>query len=256
VSGAATALWKRRVLVKKQLVIFAAIFGLCLGPVYLVAQKPAAQAASRVSTYAPAERIPNLDALKAELKQYHECTCKCGCYAKDLDHQADQAIAYLRNRAANRGPQEKLALVLDIDETTLSNYEEMEKAGFAYDSAVFHAWINSAKAPAIPGTLRLYKESQRLGVRVFFITGRSETEREATEQNLHAQGFQSWQQLFLRSAAQTSEAMEVYKAGARAAIAEEGYRIVLNVGDQWSDDMGKPQAEFFVKYPDPYYFIP
>jgi predicted secreted acid phosphatase len=132
----------------------------------------------------------------------------------------------------------------------------MEKAGFAYDSAVFHAWINSAKAPAIPGTLRLYKESQRLGVRVFFITGRSETEREATEQNLHAQGFQSWQQLFLRSAAQTSEAMEVYKAGARAAIAEEGYRIVLNVGDQWSDDMGKPQAEFFVKYPDPYYFIP
>jgi hypothetical protein len=31
---------------------------------------------------------------------------------------------------------------------------------------------------------------------------------------------------------------------------------VLNVGDQWSDDKGNPQAEFFVKYPDPYYFIP
>ena len=114
--------------------IFAAIFGLCLGPVYLVAQKPTAQPASRVSTYAPAERIPNLDALKAELKQYHECTCKCGCYAKDLDHQAGRAIAFLRTRAANRRPREKLALVLDIDETALSNYEEMEKAGFAYDS--------------------------------------------------------------------------------------------------------------------------
>jgi acid phosphatase len=243
-------------LVKKQLAIFAAAFGLCLGPVYLVAQKPAAQAASRVSTYAPGERIPNLDALKAELKQYHECTCKCGCYAKDLDHQADRAIAFLRTRATNHSSQEKMALVLDIDETTLSNYEEMEKAGFAYDSAVFNAWVNSAKAPAIPGTLRIYKEAQRLGVTVFFITGRPDTERKATELNLRAQGFENWQQLFLRSAAQSSGPVEVYKAGARAAIVAQGYRIVLNVGDQWSDDRGKPQAEFFVKYPDPYYFIP
>jgi acid phosphatase len=250
------ACWNRSVLVKKQLAVFVAALGLCLGPVYLVAQKPAAQAASRVSTYAPAERIPNLDALKAELKQYHDCTCKCGCYAKDLDHQADRAIAFLRIRAANRRPQEKLALVLDIDETTLSNYEEMVKAGFAYDSAVFNSWVESAKAPAIPGTLRLYKEAQRLGVSVFFITGRSDAEREATERNLREQGFQNWQQLFLRSAAQTSEAVEVFKSGARAAVAAQGYRIVLNVGDQWSDDMGKPQAEFFVKYPDPYYFIP
>ena len=34
-----------------------------------------------------------------------------------------------------------------------------------------------------------------------------------------------------------------------------GYRIVLNVGDQWSDLRGKPEAEYSVKYPDPYYFI-
>jgi len=242
--------------VKKQLTLLAAVFALSLAPVCLVAQKPAAQPDTRVSVYAPAERIPNLDALKAQLKQYHECTCTCGCYAKDLDHQADRAIAFLRIRAANRRSQEKLALVLDIDETTLSNYEEMVKAGFAYDSAVFHDWINSAKAPAIPGTLRLYREAQRLGVSVFFITGRSEAERDATERNLREQGFQNWQQLFLRSPAQTSEPMATFKSGARAAVAAQGYRIALNVGDQWSDNKGEPQAEFFVKYPDPYYFIP
>ncbi len=247
---------KRSFSVKKQLVIFAAAFGLSLAPVSLVAQQPAAQPASRVSIYAPAERIPNLDALKAQLKQYHECTCKCGCYAKDQDHQADRAIAFLRIRAANRRPQEKLALVLDIDETALSNYEEMVKAGFAYDSAVFDAWIVTAKAPAIPGTLRLYTEAQKLGVSVFFITGRSDAEREATERNLSEQGFQNWQQLILRSPAQTTEPMSVFKSGARAEVAAQGYNIVLNVGDQWSDDKGKPQAEFFVKYPNPYYIIP
>jgi hypothetical protein len=42
----------------------------------------------------------------------------------------------------------------------------------------------------------------------------------------------------------------------RAGIVAEGYTIVLNVGDQWSDLKGKPEAEFSVKYPDPYYFIP
>jgi len=36
----------------------------------------------------------------------------------------------------------------------------------------------------------------------------------------------------------------------------KGYTLALNVGDQWSDLKGKPGAEFSVKYPDPYYFIP
>src|SRR4029077_20772431 len=106
----------------------------------------------------------NLDTLKYELKQYHACTCTCGCYAKDLDLEADRAIAFLRVRAARRRPDEKLALVLDIDETTLSNYEEMEKVGFAYDAKAFNAWEQLARAPAIPGTLRLFNEAKRLNV--------------------------------------------------------------------------------------------
>ncbi len=110
------------------------------------ARQPAAHSPSRVSVYAPAERITNFDTLKTQLRQYHECTCTCGCYAKDLDHQAERAIAILRLRAAHRRPQEKLALVLDIDETSLSNYEEMAKADFAYDSAVFHAWIKFSQS--------------------------------------------------------------------------------------------------------------
>lgn len=247
---------------KKHFTFFAAaVFALSLSPACLMAQKPAAtppaaQTASRVSVYAPAEHIPNFETVKTQLKQYHECTCKCGCYAKDLDHQAERAIAILRTRAAHRRPQEKLALVLDIDETSLSNYEEMIKADFAYDSAVFNAWIDAAKAPAIPGTLRLYQEAQKLGVSVFFITGRADTERAATERNLREQGFVNFQHLYLRSAAQASEPMQAFKSGERATIAAQGYRIVLNVGDQWSDDKGEPKAEFFVKYPNPYYFIP
>jgi len=215
-----------------------------------------AQQAERFAQTAPGERIANLDSLKAELKQYHECTCTCGCYAKDLDAQADRAIAYLRHRAAQKRAGEKLALVLDIDETTLSNYAEMKQADFAYNAKAFNTWVDEAEAPAIKGTLRIYKEAQRLGVKVIFLTGRPEMQREATARNLRAQGFDGWEKLILRQPEEAKLTALKYKSAERAALERQGYRIVLNVGDQWSDLRGEPEAEFSVKYPDPYYFIP
>jgi hypothetical protein len=59
----------------------------------------------------------------------------------------------------------------------------------------------------------------------------------------------------LRSPAEASATAQAYKSAARGTIQDEGFKIVLNVGDQWSDLRGKPEAEFSVKYPDPYYFL-
>jgi len=238
---------------KKLVIIAAVLFTAECAPGWLVAQQSPQPA---FSADAQAERIPNLDSLKKELRQYHDCACACGCYARDLDTQADRAIAFLRQRAAHRRAQENLALILDIDETTLSNYQELAGADFAYNAPVFNAWVESAQAPAIPGTLRLFKEAERLGVNVLFITGRSETQRDATERNLRAQGFDHWQELMMRRADQESETASTYKQAARGQLVAKGYTLALSVGDQWSDLKGKPEAEYSVKYPDPYYFIP
>ena len=222
-----------------------------LAPVGATAQ----QAAARFAPVAPGERIENLDTLRNELKQYQSCTCTCGCYAKDLDLQAARAIAFLQQRAAHKGAHEKLAVVLDIDETTLSNYAEMLKANFEYDAKAFNAWVESAQAPAIPGTLRIMQEARKLGVDVFFLTGRPEVQRAATERNLRAQGFEGWKELILRAPDQAGLTALDYKSAERGKIAADGYRIVLNVGDQWSDLRGSHEAEYSVKYPDPYYFL-
>jgi len=239
--------------VKNHLMPLCIIVGFLPAPGFLTAQSPQPV----IISDAGAERIPNLDTIKKELRDYHDCTCKCGCYSHDLDAMADRAMAFLRQRAAHRKPNEKLALILDIDDTSLSTYQEMLQANFAYNQPVFHAWLETAQAPAIPGTLRLYKEAQRLGVSVFFITGRKdESERAATEQNLHAQGFDNWQKLYMLPEEHGTETIGAYKAVTRAQIAAQGYTLALNVGDQWSDLKGKPEAEFSVKYPDPYYFIP
>ena len=83
--------------------------GLAIGLALGLSSLPAQQPAPVISSNVAAERIPNLGTLKTEVKQYYDCTCKCGCYAHDLDTQADRAIAFLRQRAAHRRPDEKLA---------------------------------------------------------------------------------------------------------------------------------------------------
>jgi predicted secreted acid phosphatase len=237
---------------RKHSAFFATIFLCAIGLASLPAQHPAPV----ISSDAAAERIPNLGTLKTELKQYHDCTCKCGCYAHDLNAQADRAIEFLHRLAARRRPHEKLALILDIDDTTLSTYPEMAGADFGYDPASYDAWLATAQAPAIPGTLRIYKEARRLGFSVFFITGRKEAVRAATERNLRAQGFDNWNLLVMLPADHGSQTTGAFKAVARRQIAAAGYTLALSVGDQWSDLKFEPEAEYSVKYPDPFYFIP
>jgi acid phosphatase len=229
---------------------FLAAAAFCIASLPLLAQQNSPHSFAPLSA---GERIPNLDTLKDRVRQYHDC--KHGCYSSDLDLQADRAIKFLLRRASHRRTGEKLAVVFDIDETTLSNYEEMLKVGFAYDANAFNAWVDQASAPAIPGTLRIFKQAQQLNVSVFFLTGRPEKQREATERNLKSQGCDSWQQLILRAPEQSNLTAVDYKSAARAGIIAQGYTLVLNVGDQWSDLRGRPEAEYSVKYPDPYYFI-
>lgn len=210
-----------------------------------------------------AELIPNMGALadraalREQLLAYHACTCKCGCYAYDLQTETDRALAFLEARVARKKPGEKLAMVLDIDETSLSNWDEMQREDFSYHANTYKAWELSAKATVLPGTLKLYNEARKLGVSVFFLTGRPENEREATALNLKLQGYAGWQQLILRPIPHAAgESTTDYKSAARQSIVAEGYTLAINMGDQWSDLRGTPQAELNVKLPNPFYLLP
>jgi len=200
--------------------------------------------------------LPNLGKLRLELEAYHDCRGPHGCYAHDLNDETAIAIAELQRAVRmNRGGA-KLAVVLDIDETSLSNYTELLRSDFGYNAQAWNQWVGEADAPAIPGTLRFYREAEKLGVAVFFITGRPESARAATEANLRRVGYTQWAGLTLRSADEANAPTTAYKSAARQRIVEAGYRIAVNVGDQMSDLRGTPQAEFSVKLSDPFYYIP
>lgn len=204
----------------------------------------------------PPEPRPNLQLLKDQLIKYHDCTSGPRCYGPDMDRQTRLAIAYLQGRVAKAKPGEKLALVLDIDETSLSNWEEEKQEDFGYIAKDWNAWVDKKQATAIAGTLHIYKEAVKDGVSVFFITGRGAAQESATAGNLKAVGYATWTGLALRGLHPAGQTTTEYKSGERKKIVDAGYRIVLNVGDQMSDLNGTPRGELSVKLPNPFYYIP
>jgi predicted secreted acid phosphatase len=153
----------------------------------------------------------------------------------------------------NGHPAKKLALVLDIDETSLSNYSAISADNFTFGPAS-QAEATNEIGTAIPSTLDLFNYAKSKGIAVFFITGRGEASRAHTEHNLTTQGYSGWAGLSLKPAGSTLTTV-AYKSAARATIEQQGYTIVANVGDQYSDLAGGHAQRAF-KLANPFYFLP
>jgi hypothetical protein len=204
---------------------------------------------------------PNLGVLKFQLLDY-----KCfGAYDRDVAKALAEARTYVETRV---GLVTNPAIVLDIDETSLSNWAAIAANDFGYITAGAcdslpigpcndTVWIQSAAAPAIGPTLELFRVARTKGIPVFFITGRhgDDKTRAATEKNLRQVGYEGWAELIMRPAGTTTPSAADYKAPERAKITARGFTIIANVGDQKSDLEGG-YAERIFKVPNPFYFIP
>jgi acid phosphatase len=149
----------------------------------------------------------------------------------------------------------KSAIVFDVDETALSNYEAINADNFTFGTNSRNETTTEI-GKAIEPTLDLFNLAKAKGIAIFFITGRGETpeNRMHTEHNLQREGFTGYKQLVLKPAGFSGTTVD-YKSGARAAIEQQGYRIVAGVGDQYSDLAGGHEDVAF-KLPNPFYFLP
>jgi acid phosphatase len=228
-----------------------------LRPSVTAARATAEAAAADPSVLVAAEPMENFGVARYRLEDYADCVGEGGCYWADVDAQAKRAERAFDGLVAMRKTGERLALVLDVDETSLSNYCEMKREDYGFLATMFNAWEVSSEADvALPGTLRLFNRARAAGLEVFFITGRPGEQKAATAKNLEAAGYKGWKGLSLREGPQKTMATVEYKSQERKKIVDAGYRIVMNVGDQWSDLNGDARAEISVKLPNPFYYLP
>lgn len=196
-----------------------------------------------------------------DVQQNVERYIASGEYDRDFARVAADARAYLERRAKSAT---RPAIVLDIDETSLSNWPAYKINGWSrivngpcdleQGPCGLRAWQAQGHSKALVPTLQLAKRAKELGVAVFFITGRPPTLQEATERNLREQGYE-FDEVILQPAGAAFASAADFKAPERKKIAERGYTILFSMGDQESDLKGG-YAERVFKLPNPVYFLP
>jgi predicted secreted acid phosphatase len=297
-----------------------------------VAAALAATPAIQTITPNSADRMTNIDVARQQAKNYYGAPLAVAGsnpttatwdaplnLESNYAHEAESVAAKGESWLKARSKVKDRAVVLDVDDTTLTtwNYELFSNWDFNFGTNQDFVGLNGALTftgnmfPATPGMVDLVDEAKALGYAVFWITGRGDSQHQATIANLVSDeaagvddiatvsyagktvpeidagyplptpldtghgGFADG--LFTKPsaapvntypsyldkpefcadaiAAKTSCPTIQYKSGTRAYIESQGYDIVANFGDQFSDLEGGFADKTF-KMPNPNYFLP
>jgi predicted secreted acid phosphatase len=192
---------------------------------------------------------PKAPASPADIRAYHDS----GEWKTDTTKQVKKAKAFVRGwlKKHKKPRSEKPAIVLDIDDTSLSLYRCADARDF--ESAAICAV--EPDLPAIPQVRSFYRYALAQKVTVFFVTGRPEGLRDLTVTGLKSAGYSGKLRLVLQPNGYDKPSKVPYKSGARKKIQRKGYRILANLGDQRSDLKGGYSLRTY-KLPNPMYFTP
>jgi 5'-nucleotidase (lipoprotein e(P4) family) len=164
------------------------------------------------------------------------------------------------------------AVIADVDETLLDNspYEaDRIRVGGRYESVSWGAWVERARATAVPGALEFARYAASRGVQLFYVTNRAAVLEAKTRENLAALGFPlaDDRDTVLTPGERPEWTSE--KSPRRAEVARS-YRILLLVGDDLGDFVsgarGRPEERValaernaarwqrdWILLPNPYY---
>lgn len=228
------------------------------------------------------EGIPNIDSVKATIRSYYNAT-SAGISNKTTSPYISEIagiVADNQNRLVNQCKREVRkgghpAVVFDADDTTLWTYDMEDNAmHFNFDPVLQDTgWVQPQKFPAVPGMVALVNAVGDAGCTVVGLTGRREPQRAATLGNLAKVGYTAFTDanyytkwasgatpnpvIFGGTACENNTGCSTiqYKSAVRRYVESQGYDIVANFGDQYSDLIGG-YADRAVKLPNPTYYLP
>jgi acid phosphatase len=197
---------------------------------------PAIAGCAHAASSAP---VGNLFDAQRQVEQY----IVSGRYEADFAKVAREAQAYVERRATSAT---RPAIVLDIDETSLSNWPAYKANGWGrvvggecnldQGPCGIRAWQALGQSKAIAPTLALVTRAKALGVAVFFISGRPPL-LEATERNLRDQGV--WDGVIVLPEGELRKRCRFRLSGRRS---PSGPTILVSMGDRQRIQAVTPSA--------------
>ncbi|MEY9947643.1 HAD family acid phosphatase [Kitasatospora sp. GAS1066B] len=150
-------------------------------------------------------------------------------WLSDVSAAIAPAAAYVQQRTAEPTDQ-KLAIVFDIDNTTLATH--------------FHPFTMPGIAPVV----QLAQYAHAHGVALIFVTARLDFIDPITRHSLSEAGY-TVDELRGRDFGDLFEPVQQFKTNQRIQVEDEGYTIIANIGNNWTDLNGG-HAEQTFKLPD------
>ena len=236
-----------------------------------------------------ADQVTNIDVLRQQIANYYGDPGKTGNFGADSNYarEAESVAKDGANWLAARAKLPNRAIVLDVDDTTLTTWNYEVFSNWAFNPATNGQFVTDQRFPAVPGMVAMVQQAEAEGYAIFFLTGRGAAQEAATLGNLTSDGIgvdagypvptelnNGEDGLFTKPpvgsypdylntpefcgpsiTAGVSCPTIRYKSGVRAHIEDLGYDIVGNFGDQFSDLEGGFADNTF-KLPNPNYFLP
>jgi hypothetical protein len=197
------------------------------------------------------------DYLDAAGKHHHSGTSR---FVKDTKNVVSDAKRFLQQQL---GRVKNPAIVLDVDDTAEVTFGWEAGNDFGFDPVKQQQAIDNGTFEANGPVLELSNWAVQHGVAVYFLTGRNELQGPQSLKNLANEGYPAPAGAFFKPKVTAPGYLPCgltcttvqYKSGTRAHIEAAGAKIVLNVGDQFSDLEGG-HALRPVKLPNPMYSLP
>lgn len=191
-----------------------------------------------------------------DAQKKHDEYFQSGQYFKEIEQQLEEGKEYLEKKL-KRKKNHTFAIVMDIDETALSNFHHLQRFHFSTNAEALGAAHMMSNLPAIGPVQKFYQWARDHKVAIFFVSGRPNTMGmvNATVKNLRQAGYPQWTGLYLRPLDNDKRKVDTFKTHARRKIAQQGYEILVNIGDQKTDLQGG-FAQTQIKLPNPFYLTP
>jgi predicted secreted acid phosphatase len=228
------------------------------------------------------EGIPNMDSVKSTIRTYYHAS-STGISDKvsspyiselaDIEAANTNRLVNQCRREVRKG--QNPAIVFDADDTTLWTYDMEDNAmHFNFDPVLQDTqWVQPMRFPATPGMVDLVNAVGDAGCTVVGLTGRRVNQRAATLGNLANVGYEYFTDAhyFTKWASGATPDPTIYagtpcenntgcstidyKSAVRRYLVNQGYDVIANFGDQFSDLIGG-YADRAVKLPNPTYYLP